>query len=557
MSAFDIGVKNIKKRKLRLALTLLSIIFIVIGLICTSSIKSISKTVYWPNPTEVPYNGVFLQRYLYGAENIQRGLFGIGCNILKYCEVSYENIATVTYRSWLYSGVEPSVSPIPVFLEDGRLSNVSAVLGLSHNDPLAPTLKGALTGRWFEPFDTWSVILSEKKAQSLSLKIGDTIILYGLKFVIIGFINDDALLGIKEVNEEQITPLWFSGIQVYNLHLFPESVAIIPSKTLNQMGGTIISISVEFNNTYFIEESKKLSEIFTDYDIYAISNGTAYYSRRTTNINILGWQTQIIPIIIGSLTILNLMLSMMFERKHEISIFSIVGLSPIQISIMFLAEVLCFAIVGGLIGYFGAIATIYLNRLLYPNSPATFNYASMGAIVSVGISIAMTIASVSYPLIKISKFVTPSLMRHWKVPTQPRGDEWEIPFPFIVETDQEARSLASFLMEFFSHHKGERAAIFTVRDLNFEEYVKDEKNVMSIIVNMNVSPYELGIIQEMRILIIRSSPTRREIVVFIRIISGPRESWIANNYYVLDSLRKQFLIWRSLGKEEREGYNKK
>ncbi len=70
-----------------------------------------------------------------------------------------------------------------------------------------------------------------------------------------------------------------------------------------------------------------------------------------------------------------------------------------------------------------------------------------------------------------------------------------------------------------------------------------------------VAPFDLGVSQQVRL---RTIPTDMEDVFEIRLqlqrVSGDVSSWRRVNRRFLNTLRKQFLIWRTLRAEERDRY---
>jgi len=59
----------------------------------------------------------------------------------------------------------------------------------------------------------------------------------------------------------------------------------------------------------------------------------------------------LIPLIIAGLIIFNTMLSSIAERKKEIYIYTSLGLAPLHVGFLFLAEALTYGLMGSIFGY--------------------------------------------------------------------------------------------------------------------------------------------------------------------------------------------------------------
>jgi hypothetical protein len=260
-----------------------------------------------------------------------------------------------------------------------------------------------------------------------------------------------------------------------------------------------------------------------------------------------------IPILIAALIVLNTMLGAVYERVREIGIFSSIGLAPGHIATLFMAEAFVYAILGAIFGYLvgqGAAKIITVTGLL----PGLFlNYSSLSAVASTSIVIGVVLLSTVYPARKASEVATPAIERRWRVP-EPVGDDWDIPMPFAV-TGEQAVALNAFMTEWFNAYEEYSIGDFVTQDVKRDEMDTPLGRGYSIKLMTWLAPFDLGVSQraELRIL-----PTDMHDVFEIRLIlhreSGDVSSWKRVNRRFLNTLRKQFLIWRTLRAEDRERY---
>jgi hypothetical protein len=134
------------------------------------------------------------------------------------------------------------------------------------------------------------------------------------------------------------------------------------------------------------------------------------------------------------------------------------------------------------------------------------------------------------------------------------GDNWEIPLPFAVTGDQ-ATGLNSFLSEWFKAYEEYSIGDFVTQNVETSEEESERGKSYQIRLQAWLAPFDLGVSQQV---VLDTLPTDMEDVFEIRIsihrMSGDISNWKRVNRRFLNTLRKQFLIWRTLGQEERGRY---
>jgi hypothetical protein len=260
-----------------------------------------------------------------------------------------------------------------------------------------------------------------------------------------------------------------------------------------------------------------------------------------------------IPILIAALIVLNTMLGAVYERVKEIHIFSSIGLAPGHIAMLFMAESFVYAILGAIFGYLigqGMAKLITVFNIL----PGLYlNYSSVAAVASTAVVIGVVLLSTLYPARKASEVATPAIERSWQLP-EPEGDKWDIPLPFAV-TGEQATALTRFMMEWFEAYEEYSIGDFVTQDVSSREEQAEYGTSYVIELMAWVAPFDLGVSQKVQL---RTIPTDMEDVFEIRLelerVSGDVSSWRRVNRRFLNTLRKQFLIWRTLRAEERDRY---
>ena len=142
----------------------------------------------------------------------------------------------------------------------------------------------------------------------------------------------------------------------------------------------------------------------------------------------------LIPWMIVILNVFATMMNAMYERRGEITILSSIGLNPIHISGVFLAEASIVGVVGGGVGYLLGLGWYPLMAEL-TSAPVVSQKVSAGwCFASIGIAVAAVVFG-SVIALKRSVVVTPSLKRRWIIDGRPSSHDkpWLMPMPLKVE----------------------------------------------------------------------------------------------------------------------------
>jgi len=192
------------------------------------------------------------------------------------------------------------------------------------------------------------------------------------------------------------------------------------------------------------------------------------------------------------------------------------------------------------------------------------NFSSVAAVMTTLVVVGVVLLSTIYPARKAAEVATPAIDRTWHV-AEPEGDDWSIPLPFSVTGDQ-AKGLNTFLAEWFAAYEEYSIGDFVTQNVETEELEVDlpappgqpspgKGPLYKIRCMAWLAPFDLGVSQH---LTVETRPTTMsdvfEIWVYIHRESGDIANWKRVNRRFLNTLRKQFLIWRTLKQGERERY---
>jgi len=585
-TSVSVGLENMRKRRFRTVLTLMTIIVTTVAL---TSFTSVSYYTFeelvlgGEQGYRAPgyYDGILIKE---GWGSPPTG--ALDPTLVQTIKSMVGDEGYVLPRAWYYPPSHPHRSPyVYENLSTPYGSEIIfSALGITV-DEFNLTFRDATTGFGFSSKEIYqSCLLPTIAADHLypaqrgeeprpEMAIGKTIKAFGLNLTIAGIFDTTLLLPDLDTPSELRSswdygtpvdarfnnllspagtlPLIQTGIPV--IPTPPNQTMIIPFELAMDLGGYVGEIVVKFDKGITREKlvsyAQELSAFF-DGKVFMSWGGDVYRVSRIRWFQALGWELVPAILIIGALNVATTILGNVKERTKDIFVFSSVGLSPLGASVLFLVESVTYAVIGTTIGYLSGLG---FNALLIALNIVpvghVFNYASIFVVIALVAVLVSALASSLYPSFVASRLITPSLERKWKPPTKPHHDEWTMDLPAVLTSIDEAYGLIEYLWEYYTG-AGAAKPSFIVRAVsppNFEELRLE-------IGTMSLAPYETHTDQRVMIQCFRAKGEKElyNLGVYLKMLSGNRSVWVSSNYYLIDDLRKQILIWRSLPQESRE-----
>ncbi|MBS7609753.1 ABC transporter permease [Candidatus Bathyarchaeota archaeon] len=552
--AFSVGIQNMRRRRFRTILTLISITVIVLAIVAFTSVSNITVLHHVEAPGSPLYSGLLVRKKPWAPipEQLSISLRG-----------RFKGEVITAMRTWVYPPLEN------LLLGQGVV--VQAILGLTPQEAEI-TMVGdiLLKGRWFEEGDLTHCIIPQKIANQLGLDLGSIIEIYGVKLTIIGIFNGSKLwngkIGYIDLDEEAITPMDYVAIggesgaatAVTKVpHIVGDFVILVPyNLALHGFNALPYSLSIAFNDIEHLREEAQALSLSIGTDIYVgnVMSSTVSIYRPTIGVMLSGTEIVYIPLIIASFTLLNVMLSAVHERIREIGIFSSLGLAPAHVGTMFLIESILYALISSVIGYLLGILVInliYTSRLM----PLTFypNYTSTVIILAIFACMASVLLSTLYPARKAALLVTPSLERRWTPSTKPQGDDWLFSLPFVCER-RELSGILAYLREYLDIHSTTGSGSFACEGSFYDKMDVEGRVIPALKAKIWLAPFELGIRQTMVLTPVLRKESEYTFVLSLHRETGYRDTWINANVYFVDNIRKQILLWRTITPSDRANY---
>jgi len=601
-AAFGLGINNMRRRAMRTLLTCTTLVLLTFTVLSFTSVKTFLQSNKIRQKHPPLYPGLLVRDRVWAA--LEEPTAGIMAN-------SFGHQGIVSPRAWFTSAnLEKRLfidvtrpGPFP------RSYTVNAILGLSAQEKEVTPVESLLVGpqsRWFRPEDQEACLLPQPIARSLGIapeEVGKVQVdIYGTLFTVVGIVDEKKLQNLTDLDGEPITPVDYSALKPEELkqlqeamqsklklgstsqasiiseykHFLPTELIILPYERLINMGGTLRSVAMRFRGTGRTPEEREIRAfeqvkqatrtLMNRFELSAYAGEITPQGQRETYLyssvgltSFSGLENIAIPLIIAALIVLNTMLGAVHERVREIGIFSAIGLAPVHISMLFLAESSVFANIGVILGYllgqmvskvlFVATSAGYLHSL----AGLSLNYSSMSAVGVSMIIIATVLLSTLYPARKAAQMAVPDVERKWRLP-DPEGDTMDLRLPFML-TGGDSLACNMFLKEFFDAYVDYAGGDFYTDAVEMEEVETEHGPGYLLRLRMWLAPYDLGVSQ---MFFLRTLPTEEghvyEIHIVLERLSGDINSWKKTNWLFLNLLRKQFLIWRTIHPLQKREY---
>jgi hypothetical protein len=590
VAAFLLGVSNLRRRRLRTALTCITLVILTFTIMSFTSAKSMRRHARVLYDSQALYHGFLLKNVNW--RSLPPEAFGRIAN-------SFGDKAVAAPRVWLEDQDRTRSTRIPVRYGDG-VFEAQGMVGLSADEPQVSKLDEILVaGRWLQPHETQAVLISGRMAEQLNIHLtpsrNHSVSLWGMPFEVVGIFSGKRLQERVDLDGEPLTPVTFpremsselteveeeamqSGDEVREFqsryqHIGGDLTMIVPYQTLLAGGGHLKAVAVRPVSRDDIQaQAQDLVDRF-GLSLFSGEPEGTYLYHASDAMSYSGVPNIIIPLIISIFIVLNTMISSVYERKREIGIYTSVGLAPSHVSFLFIAEALAFAVLSVVFGYLLAQTSAKFLAETELWSGITINYSSMAGVLAMILVIIVVLVSVIYPSKVAGQIAIPDVNRSWTLPPA-RGNLLELTLPFLMNY-REHRSVGGYLYDYFEGHQDVSHGMFSTADIQFRFVCEDppglsktpytcpedrceDDQCLQILSRVWLAPFDFGIMQSVDFLFkpAEDEPGFLEIKVQLIRQSGEANAWRRINKTFLHEIRRQLLVWRSFDDATKEKYER-
>lgn len=589
--AILLGISNMKNRKLRTLLTTTTVVLLMFTVVSFMSVDTYTSYIPIPVAGTPAYRGLLFRDRLWDD---------MAPAFQDYVSSAF-SWGTVSRRCWFYSEVSRALAhPLT---HDQQECSVSALVGM---DPTEPAVSGfgseLLAGRWVtDANDRLEIIITSDAAKALGISteavnqlaasmnegsdipsqvLADASLnTLGQDFLVVGIIDSELVSSFLDLDNEPVTPLEHaivaertastelakelesqrsSTLKAFK-HIPGDRLAFLNYSTLLELGGRRKSVAIRPPDDMECSEVSDSAKGFLErtnaliFDSFSSEEDRSYAFSAIGATKVSGLLALIVPMLIAGSIVVNAIMGSVHERTGEIGVYSSVGLAPVHISALFLAESSVYAVLGAILGYLlgQTVAKVaVVNNLL---TGINLNYSSMAVVLGSLLVMAVVLLSAIYPSRMAAKLAVPDVTRRWVFPA-PQGDLWQFDFPFTV-SDRQVMSLFAFLDNYFDSYKDASVGAFHTRDVILSSEPHERGEVLVLSMKVWLRPFDLGVSQEV---VMKALPTEESGISRIEVLitrrTGEYAAWQRFNSRFMREIRKQFLIYRTIPDEQKEKY---
>ena len=554
IQALLLGVAQMRRRPWRTGLTCTTLALLTFSLLSFTSVRSTLRVNRTKIGTGAARDGLLVR--LPGWQGMEE-------NAYDHLRQRFGKERTLPRAWYLQQGLLEGK-------EKGE-TRVDAVLGLSAGEKKLGLVETALiAGRFFAPEEEQVCILADGLAEGLGIEEEEVGLAWvrflGGDYRVVGLMDSRAFDRLKDINgmplapldrevqqpEEERTGRGRRGMEPAFAHMSSARLLLLPYEAVRRWGewSRLASVAVAFEEGEdALEEIEAFAEV-VGLNLFAAVDGRRYLINAVGVQSFSGQRDLLVPVLIAALIAFNTMLGAVHERLSEIGTLNAIGLAPLHVAGLFLAEAGVYANLSGVLGYLlgQLMAKIGWIYGLFPG--LTVNYSSLSAVGTIGALMLVVLLSSAYPAWKASRICVPGIERRWRLP-EPEGALLQVEMPFTL-VGEEAGGLVAFIGEYLdAYNEQSIGAGFYAEELRCE---RGEGGV-ALRARLWLAPFDQGISEELAIEV-RPEEETRFCGIHLRIerLSGDASAWKRGNRILLNDIRKQFLVWRSLGAKQRQLY---
>jgi len=550
--ALLLGVGQMRRRAWRTGLTCATLTLLTFSLLSFTSVRATLRFNRTPVGERGPRDGLLVR--LPGWEGMEE-------NAHAHLQRRFGAARTLPRAWYLQQGMLES--------EEGEEARVDAVLGLTPAEKkLGVVEKALIAGRFFAAGESQVCILPDALAAKLDVgkkEVGRAQVRFlGSEYRVVGMVDSRVFDQLRDINGAPLTPLdreaqqpeeervgrGRRNVEPIFSHMGSAHLLLLPYEAVRRWGewSRLASVAIVLEDDP-LAEVEGFAEVL-GLNLFAAVDGQRYLVNTVGLQSFSGQRDLLVPVLIAALIVFNTMMGSVYERLPEIGTLNAIGLAPLHVAGLFLAEAGVYANLSGVLGYLLGQLAARVGWIygLFPG--LTVNYSSLAAITTIAALMGVVLLSTLYPSWKAAQICVPGVERTWRLP-DPEGDLLRVPMPFTLRK-AEAHGLVAFLAEYLeAYNEQSIGAGFYAESLHLES-AEDE---VALRARLWLAPFDQGLSQDFAIQV-RPEPDLRFCGIHLRLQrrSGNAAAWIRGSRIFLNDLRKQFLVWRALAPAARTRY---
>lgn len=442
-SSIEISLRNMRRRKLRTALTLVtfSVLVTAVLMLLSSSFVVESFTAIRAPQLLVSPGTVTITRV--------QSLEDAGIEFLSFDDIGWIRSLGVLDSINIRYINSPVKDPLMLRTSEGRGSHVYGILSFSRIEYVDDVVKAFVEGDL--PTNGLSIAVSRRVAKELNAKVGDKVYLNRLSLRLVGVFDGKKLGSALDVEGRPLTPLYLAPLQIGNsatLVLAPvegDLTVIVSEEAAHRLGLKPIGITGVATDLHGAADTMRMLAKSFGYRITLALNEEQIMTFTQGTVLVFTGSSLVVPLVIVFSNLFIVMYESINERKKEIYAYSTIGLNPSHIMFMVITEALSMGLVSGGIGYFASALLFSLFNAFGIEVPLNASVTMYNNLSVFLLTALVSVTAAIIPSAKASKIATSTLQRRWRLTSRKLTSSGE-----FVET-LPLRISIKRLGEFFSY----------------------------------------------------------------------------------------------------------
>jgi hypothetical protein len=438
-SILSMAKRNLLRRRLRFALTFISIMILSSSFVVLTSASMeyglISSPQKW---AKVKTRGILIKQFAYWTTT-------------SASEGRFQEITSDIY-DWI--GVRDGVEAISRKAENfAKLKPLGMIqeypiIGIMGIEPatelMMPDIQSSIIEGGLDVETEGAIMVSDVLFKEAGLAIGDTMVFGETPVTVTGVFNKDIrsvidLDGMPIIPKTQVNIVQDEGAPLISTRYCDyESIIVSTVVTALELNRDVRVSRLALTLREDVDPVNMAQGFALERGVIVWgSTGSVLYSAKIGEQFIGKGLPIIIPCVIVILNVIVAVLNSMYERKGEINILSSVGLNPAHVTGIFVSESLFTGIISGGFGYLLGMGFYPIMSYMSSAPAVRYKISAIWSLGAVGFSVLAAVTGAFFAM-KRAVVLTPSLSRHWSVTKKPSyfTEPWVVPVPIKITLEE-------------------------------------------------------------------------------------------------------------------------
>lgn len=438
-SILSMAKRNLLRRRLRFALTFISIMILSSSFVVLTSASMEYGLISTPQKwAQVKTRGILIKQFAYWTTtSASEGRFQeITSDIYDWIGVR-DGVEAISRKAENFAKLEPlgMIQEYPII----------GIMGIEPATELTmPDIQSSIIEGGLDIEAEGAIMVSDVLFKEAGLAIGNTLVIGETPVTVTGVFNKDIrnvidLDGMPIIPKTQVNIVQDEGAPLISTRYCDyESIIVSTVETALELNRDVRVSRLALTLREDVDPVNMAKGFALERGVSVWgSTGSVLYSAKIGEQFIGKGLPIIIPCVIVILNVIVAVLNSMYERKGEINILSSVGLNPAHVTGIFVSESLFTGIISGGFGYLLGMGFYPIMSYMSSAPAVRYKISAIWSLGAVGFAVLAAVTGAFFAM-KRAVVLTPSLSRHWSVTKKPIyfTEPWVVPVPIKITLEE-------------------------------------------------------------------------------------------------------------------------